>query len=134
MHQHHNHHCHRRHIITDRYTHPGPQYNMKAMLDLELVLLEELGFNLVLFSPYDSLAQLANDAGHPTLLAAAWGVLNDAHCTPLVLCQPPHILTVAALVTVRVDVISYHDAGVLALHSLISCCRCTCPAYGAHRR
>ena len=75
---------------------------MKSMLDLELVLLEELGFNLVLFSPYDALAQLATDAGHPTLLAAAWGVVSDAHCTPLVLCHPPHVISVAALVTVCV--------------------------------
>lgn len=91
----------------DRYSHPSTQFDMRALLDLELVLLEELGFNLVLFSPYDSLAQLANDAGHPTLLAAAWGVVNDAHCTPLVLCHPPHILSVASLVTVRTRLASW---------------------------
>ncbi len=73
---------------------------MRNMLDLELVLLEELGFNLVLFSPYDTLAQLANDAGHPTLLSSAWGVVNDAHCTPLVLRHPPHVLAVGSLLTV----------------------------------
>ena len=53
------------------------------LLPLELVVLEELGFNLSVFDPYTPLQKFlknpsradAEDAG---VLTAAWGLLNDS--------------------------------------------------------
>lgn len=73
-------------------------YDVKDLLDMEMVLLEDLDFNLVVFSPYVDLLQFLTDARADTTCAQhAWGVLNDSLRSDVHLLHPPHIVALACL-------------------------------------
>ncbi|KAK9816853.1 hypothetical protein WJX72_006148 [[Myrmecia] bisecta] len=94
--------------LSARY-HFMPILEMKQLLDLEMVLLEELDFHLVVFSPYHSLVKFLADpklaampatttkTGTMTLAECCWAVLNDSYQTTICLTYAPHIIALACI-------------------------------------
>lgn len=77
---------------------PSWAYEMKHLLDIEMVILEELDLNLVVFSPYHALVKfLQADAMLADLGQNAWATLNDLYRTDLSLVYPPHLLALGCL-------------------------------------
>ena len=65
---------------------------------VEMVLLEDLNFDLIIFSPYRSLTLYLRDAdlgGEVGL--RSWTVLNDSYRTDVSLLHPPHLVALACL-------------------------------------
>ncbi|GIL42704.1 hypothetical protein Vafri_638 [Volvox africanus] len=53
---------------------PKWSYDVKDILDMEMVLLEDLDFNLIVFSPYRDMGAFLADAGVDTVCGQrAWG-------------------------------------------------------------
>ena len=72
------------------------------LLAKELVVLEELGFNLSVFDPYTPLQKFLKHAARrdekdASVLSTAWGLLNDSLCTPLCVLLPPEEIAFAAI-------------------------------------
>lgn len=84
-----------------------------AVAEMEMFLLEELDFDLVVFHPYAALPALTEACGRTltlreapqdaatsepaSLLQLCWLVVNDMYRTSLVLEHPPYLLAVGAL-------------------------------------
>ncbi|GFR41129.1 hypothetical protein Agub_g1777 [Astrephomene gubernaculifera] len=84
--------CHAK-ILRPRWT-----FDVKDLLDMEMVLLEELDFNLIVFSPYRDLATFLADAGIEQACAQrAWGALTDSYRCDVNLLYPPHIVALGCL-------------------------------------
>ena len=89
----------------------------ERLLAMELVVLEELGFNLSVFDPYTPLqkflkhpTETRRDWKNATLLVLAWGLLNDSLCTPLCVLLAPEEIAFAAI-RVAVELSSSTDRG-----------------------
>ena len=84
-----------------------------ALLESELLVLERLEFDLVVFHPYHDLDKYAADAAVPNLVAVAGMLVNDAQRCDVALVYPPFIVALAALylagVHARVDVKPWFD-------------------------
>eukprot|EP00775_Hariotina_reticulata_P011365 gene11365-11514_t len=77
---------------------PAWQYELKDLLDMEMVILEQLDTHLVVFSPYLSLTKvLESDAQLADLGQNAWAALNDVYRTDAPIIYPPHILVLGCL-------------------------------------
>ncbi|MEW5303072.1 MAG: hypothetical protein WDW36_005800 [Sanguina aurantia] len=77
---------------------PGWAYELKHLLDIEMVIIEELDFHLVVFSPYQELCACARDACVGEACAQrAYALLNDSYRTPVCLTHTPHVIAVACL-------------------------------------
>lgn len=62
------------------------------------MLLEDLDFNLVVFSPYRDLALFLADSGVEQAVGQrAWGALNDSYRTDANLLHPPHVVALGCL-------------------------------------
>lgn len=59
--------------------------------------MEDLDFNLVVFSPFRPLCMMIKDAGLQEWAQQAWAVLNDSYRTDVSLMTPPHIVAVASI-------------------------------------
>eukprot|EP00899_Mesostigma_viride_P019080 jgi/Mesvir1/27173/Mv20833-RA.1 len=75
-------------------------FKVDQLLEMERHLLEGLNFDLVLFHPYRPLILFLSDAGLKDLTQEAWSLVNDMFRTDLVLCYPPYLLAVAAVLMV----------------------------------
>uniref|UniRef100_A0A383WH55 Cyclin-like domain-containing protein n=1 Tax=Tetradesmus obliquus TaxID=3088 RepID=A0A383WH55_TETOB len=77
---------------------PGWQYELKDLLDMEMVILDELDTHLVVFSPYLSLTKiLESDAQLADLGQNAWAALNDVYRTDAPIIYAPHVLALGCL-------------------------------------
>jgi len=88
-----------KHLVTFmRKWRTGWQFEMKHLLDIEMVIMEDLNFDLVVFSPYRSLSAFLLDSamGEATGLRA-WMILNDSYRTDVSLLNPPHLVALACL-------------------------------------
>ncbi len=60
--------------------------------------MEDLNFDLVVFSPYRSLTALLRDSAvGETVGLCAWSVLNDSYRTDVNLLYPPHLVALACI-------------------------------------
>ncbi|KAG2500086.1 hypothetical protein HYH03_002363 [Edaphochlamys debaryana] len=85
-------------VVHAKNLRPKWTYDVKDLLDMEMVLLEDLDFNLIVFSPYRELARLLSDAGVEQACAQrAWGALNDSYRSDVNLLYPPHIVALGCL-------------------------------------
>ncbi|KAK9835001.1 hypothetical protein WJX81_003331 [Elliptochloris bilobata] len=75
-----------------------PALEMKDLLDLEMAIMEELDFNLVVFSPYQDLMTFLKNAGMLDIAECAWAVLNDSYRTDESLVHPPYIIAIGCMV------------------------------------
>jgi cyclin C len=77
------------------------EHRMKAaeLFLCEMVVLEKLKFDLVLFHPYQDLERYVNDNGYDitSVFQTSWGILNDSQRTDCALVYPPPITALAAL-------------------------------------
>ncbi|GLI69151.1 hypothetical protein VaNZ11_013708 [Volvox africanus] len=77
---------------------PKWSYDVKDLLDMEMVLLEDLDFNLIVFSPYRDMGAFLADAGVDTACGQrAWGALNDSYRSDVNLLYPPHVVALGCL-------------------------------------
>eukprot|EP00879_Flechtneria_rotunda_P006878 GHRR01007223.1.p1 GENE.GHRR01007223.1~~GHRR01007223.1.p1 ORF type:complete len:255 (+),score=70.94 GHRR01007223.1:203-967(+) len=77
---------------------PGWHYELKDLLDMEMVILEELDTHLVVFSPYLSLTTiLESDPLLADLGQNAWAALNDAYRTDAPIIYAPHVLALGCI-------------------------------------
>jgi len=56
----------------------------EKLLALELLVLEELGFNMNVFDPYTPVRKSLKNASDENMIILAWGLLNDSlvwHCS-----------------------------------------------------
>eukprot|EP00192_Tetraselmis_astigmatica_P021767 CAMPEP_0117694012 /NCGR_PEP_ID=MMETSP0804-20121206/27205_1 /TAXON_ID=1074897 /ORGANISM="Tetraselmis astigmatica, Strain CCMP880" /LENGTH=270 /DNA_ID=CAMNT_0005507641 /DNA_START=187 /DNA_END=999 /DNA_ORIENTATION=- len=74
----------------------------KEVLDYELLVLEELGFNLIVFHPYHPLEIFVKE-----MIETAWAILNDAYYTNLHLIYAPYMLAIGAIY--MASVVKQHD-------------------------
>lgn len=88
-----------KHLVTFmRKYRPMWNYDMKHLLDMEMILMEDLNFNLVVFSPYRSLALFLRDMGTTEQVGLrAWTILNDSYRTDVSLMHPPHMVALACI-------------------------------------
>ncbi|KXZ56547.1 CYCC1 protein [Gonium pectorale] len=88
-----------KHLVVHAKTlRPKWAFDVKDLLDMEMVLLEDLDFNLIVFSPYRDLATFLADAGlEQSCAQRAWGALNDSYRTDVHLLHPPHIVALGCL-------------------------------------
>jgi cyclin-C len=76
---------------------PSWAYDVPQLLETEMILLEELDYNLILYDPYGPLQQyLANPTLHE-VAKQAWCVLNDLYRVDLCLIYPPHLLALGCI-------------------------------------
>ena len=79
------------------------EFTVKEVLDYELLVLEELEYNLVVFSPYRPLVLFVKDAELPQeMIDTSWALLNDMYYTDLPLAYAPHVLALGAISTAAV--------------------------------
>lgn len=77
---------------------PTYHYELKDLLDMEMIILEELDTHLVVFSPYLSLTRiLESDAQLADLGQNAWAALNDVYRTDAPIIYAPHVLALGCL-------------------------------------
>ncbi|KAI8053378.1 cyclin-like protein [Syncephalis plumigaleata] len=73
-------------------------YSSADIAELEIYLLEEMDFYMVLYHPYDLLTRLCDELQVPkSVLQTAWFVINDSFRIDVCLRYPPHVITLAAL-------------------------------------
>lgn len=79
------------------------------------IILQDLDFNLVVYSPYRPLSMFSKDSHVPnSLTQAAWGMLNDCYCcSDAVLMYPPYLLALACLMLASAAV--QHGVGDVAV-------------------
>lgn len=78
---------------------PPWKYEIKHLLEVEMIILEALDFHLLVFSPYPSLIRfLQNSVQLAEIAQPAWAALNDIYRTDLPLVYPPHVLALGCLV------------------------------------
>ena len=69
------------------------------MIECELVILQALNFDLIVFHPYRSLLDYAQSAGvFGSCVDIAWKSINDSFWTDACFRYPPHIIALAAFV------------------------------------
>jgi len=74
---------------------------VNEMLDLELLLLQELQFYLVVFHPYRDLVRYVEELSLDyQILEDAWLMANDTYRTDLCLLFPPYLIALGVLYTV----------------------------------
>ncbi|KAL4855050.1 Cyclin-C1-2 [Chlorella vulgaris] len=77
-----------------------PPPDLPQLVTAEALLLEQLDGDLLVFSPYPSLAAFLQDSrltGSEKTCEAAWSILGDSYRSPLHLVHPPHILALGSL-------------------------------------
>ncbi|GAX79776.1 hypothetical protein CEUSTIGMA_g7216.t1 [Chlamydomonas eustigma] len=76
----------------------GWNYDIKNLLDIEMVIMEDINFDLVVFSPYQSLTSFLRDCflGDAVGLRA-WSILNDSYRTDVSLIHPPYMVAIACI-------------------------------------
>lgn len=85
-------------LASMRRLRPAWQYELKDLLDMEMIILEALDTHLVMFSPYISLTKLLeSDAQLADLSQNAWAALNDVYRTDAPLVYAPHVLALGCL-------------------------------------
>eukprot|EP00242_Pyramimonas_sp_CCMP2087_P011365 CAMPEP_0198219446 /NCGR_PEP_ID=MMETSP1445-20131203/74335_1 /TAXON_ID=36898 /ORGANISM="Pyramimonas sp., Strain CCMP2087" /LENGTH=274 /DNA_ID=CAMNT_0043896851 /DNA_START=708 /DNA_END=1529 /DNA_ORIENTATION=+ len=72
-------------------------FEVKDLLETEMVLLEDMAFSLAIFHPYRPLSQLLEDAGFSEFLRDAWSLVNDSYSSEVILVHFPHVIAVAAV-------------------------------------
>ncbi|RKP05471.1 cyclin-like protein [Thamnocephalis sphaerospora] len=73
-------------------------YTSADIAELEIYLLEEMDFYMILQHPYDLLTRLCAELQLPqSVLQTAWFVTNDSFRTDACLRYPPHVIALAAL-------------------------------------
>jgi len=72
-------------------------FNVRALLDMELVVLEASAFGLAVYHPYRALQSLLDDAELADSFQVCWGLVNDSYLSELCLTHPPHMVGVAAV-------------------------------------
>lgn len=73
-------------------------FEIKHLLDIEMVIMEDLNFDLVVFSPYRSLTVFLRDSALGEAVGLrAWMMLNDSYRTDVSLLHPPHLVALACL-------------------------------------
>ncbi|KAG2442738.1 hypothetical protein HXX76_002820 [Chlamydomonas incerta] len=87
-----------KHLVGHAKSYRKWPYDVKDLLDMEMVLLEDLDFNLIVFSPYRDLVTYLADSGVETPCAQrAWGALNDSYRSDVNLLYPPHVVALGCL-------------------------------------
>ncbi len=77
--------------------------------------MEDLNFDLVVFSPYRSLTALLRDAGLGEAVGLrAWTILNDSYRTDVSLLHPPHMVALACVQLATVHLAQQEQEGQLA--------------------
>eukprot|EP00798_Chlamydomonas_sp_ICE-L_P005639 gene5639-8961_t len=77
---------------------PGWPYEIKHVLDMEMVIMEDLDFDLVVFTPYRPLSELIKDASLGDVLGQqAWALVNDSYRTDVAIMYPPHLVAIASV-------------------------------------
>ncbi|KAF8067290.1 cyclin-C1-1 [Scenedesmus sp. PABB004] len=86
-------------LASMRRLRPAWPYELRDLLDIEMVILEELDTHLVVFSPYLSLTKILDggEAMVRDLGQNAWAALNDAYRTDAPLVHAPHVLALGCL-------------------------------------
>jgi cyclin C len=83
---------------TESYSRLALHIDVPALLACELLLLERLGFDLVVFHPYHDLERYAQDAKvDDAVLKLAGTLVNDSQRCDVGLVYPPFIIALAAL-------------------------------------
>mmetsp|Transcript_39179 Transcript_39179/g.85235 ORF Transcript_39179/g.85235 Transcript_39179/m.85235 type:complete len:274 (-) Transcript_39179:1380-2201(-) len=72
-------------------------FEVKDILEMEMILLEDMAFSLAICHPYRPLPQLLQDAGLSDALKDAWSLLNDSYSTEVCLMHYPHVIAIAAV-------------------------------------
>jgi len=78
------------------------KYDVAAMLEMEMFLIEELEYSLVVFHPYRPLMQILADAELQELTKYSWSLVNDSYHTDICLLYPPHMCALACVYTAAV--------------------------------
>ena len=77
---------------------PSFPFLLEHLMKAEYLLLEELNFDLIVFSPYQSLSQYALDAKLGDKVDQLWGIISDSmKLTDLCLSFAPHMITLGAI-------------------------------------
>lgn len=72
------------------------------ILNAELLVLQDLGFSLIVFHPYPLLNRYLTDIGQTDCLSLAWNVMNDLYKSSIVLEFSPHSLALGVIFFVLV--------------------------------
>ncbi|KAI9594153.1 cyclin-like protein [Syncephalis fuscata] len=73
-------------------------YSSADIAELEIYILEEMDFYMVLYQPYELLTRLCDELHlPPSSMQTAWFVINDSFRIDVCLRYPPHVITLAAL-------------------------------------
>jgi transcription initiation factor TFIIIB Brf1 subunit/transcription initiation factor TFIIB len=72
------------------------------ILDMELFVLQDLEFSLIVFHPYPLLNRYLTDMGHADCLSMAWNVMNDLYKNSIILQYSPHSLALGVIFFVLV--------------------------------
>lgn len=72
--------------------------DQKKLLEYEMIVVQELDFNLLLFSPHHSLKRYLLDLkADATLSQQAWSLVCEAHCCEACLVHPPFTIALGAI-------------------------------------
>lgn len=108
-----------RHLeVCMRRVRPEWPYNVASLLDAEMLVLDALDHNLVVYHPYTPLLHFFRSpagagvpplaAAHPELAQRSWAAINDSYTTDVLLLHPPHIVALGcvqlAAATLHADV------------------------------
>lgn len=75
-----------------------PPLDVKKLADLEMVVMEKLGFLLLVWHPEPDLHDFLSDTCRAHLAKHAWAVMNDSYHTPVLLQYAPHIVALSCIV------------------------------------
>lgn len=102
-------------VLRHKHELVGP-IDTKLLLDFEMIVVQELGFNLLVFSPHHSLREylldfrqhpsackrafeeLLNERKEPLISQVSWGLVCDACCCGACVLEPPFTIALAALI------------------------------------
>lgn len=76
---------------------PSWSYDVKHLLDAEMIIIEDLDFNLVVFNPYRPLKHMIQSSGLTSAAMQAWALLNDSYRSDLLLRWPPFLVALGSL-------------------------------------
>lgn len=72
-------------------------FEVKGILEMEMLLVEELASCMAVFHPYRPLQMMLTDCGLQDKLKDAWALVNDAYLTELILVHAPHMIAAAVV-------------------------------------
>jgi len=77
---------------------PNFPFRLDDLMKAEYRLLEELEFDLIVFSPYEPLSEYVSDAKMDHHIQSIWAMVGDTFkLTDICLSYPPHIITLSCI-------------------------------------